>query len=76
MLVANATISPASSSGCSRAAKCPPLGMSVHLLISVKTRSTHSRGGMSVSAGKWATAVGTRIACPGAKLTGLRRASQ
>src|SRR6185312_15846448 len=56
-----AAISCASSLGSSRAAKCPPRGMTVHRRT-LYSRSTHSRGGTAsrtYSLAKTAIAVGT-----------------
>jgi thiosulfate/3-mercaptopyruvate sulfurtransferase len=54
-------ISSTSNSGCSKAAKCPPLFIVVHCLI-LNKRSTYDRGGHSdISAGNNAIAVGTSI---------------
>ena len=46
-----ARTSSASSSGCSSAAKCPPLGMMLQRLISVNTRAAAERGGLTISRG-------------------------
>jgi len=46
-----ALTSSASNSGCSRAAKCPPLGMMLQRLISVNTRAAAVRGGLTISRG-------------------------
>jgi hypothetical protein len=53
----NSRRSSASSSGCSIAAKCPPLGIIVQRTI-FKPRSASSRGGMAISLGKSAPATG------------------
>jgi len=49
-----ARTSPASNSGCSSAAKCPPLGMMLQRRMSVNTRAAAVRGGLRISRGNCA----------------------
>ena len=53
----NVRISSTSSSGCSRAAKCPPRGMTVQWTM-LKRFSAHRLGGALISFGKIAAPVG------------------
>src|SRR5712672_3675008 len=53
----NDRMSAASISGSSKAAKCPPVDISVQRWT-LKNRSAHSRGGCEISAGKRANAAG------------------
>ena len=55
----NARTSSTNSSGCSKAAKWPPRGISFQCLMSLKNGSHHERTGGTISMGNFATPVGT-----------------
>src|SRR3982750_2373303 len=67
----NSAASPASSSGASIAAKCPPCGISVQR-TTLYPRSTHDLGGLGSSYGNRATAQGASTRCPWASRSGVR----